>query len=306
MIVVVLGGSGFVGSHVRDALIKGGHEVRVLPAPRIDKAHVGCDASIPRELVDEYSSLFAGADAVVNCAGNPDASERDLNALLAANAISPAVVGQAAKMAQVGRLIHVSSAVVQGRRNTLDEGEETEAFSPYAQSKAEGERRVRRVFPQATIYRPPSVHAPSRRVTSMTARIASSPLATVAAPGHQPTPQALIENVAAAIAFLATAPSSPPAVVIHPWEGLSSSELMELLGGKRPLVLPRALARAICRGLEVIGSGIPLVAANARRVEMLWFGQAQGESWLTTAGWRPPEGKEAWRELGETFRGRRS
>ena len=302
MKIAVVGASGFVGTSVRECLTSQGHQIVGVHAPRVAAADVagGVDAHVSS--MNALAASFRGVQAVVNCSGNPDASEQNSDALLAANAVSPAVVARAARLAGVQRLVHVSSAVVQGRRPSLDESDETEEFSSYAFSKAEGERRVRQEFSQATVYRPPSVHSVSRRVTSMTARIARSPIATVAAPGDQPSPQALIGNVASAIAFLAVTERTPPPVVIHPWEGLTSLDVMELLGGKRPLVLPRSVASCICRALELAGTRVSAVAANARRVEMLWFGQGQGLSWLTSAGWSPPFGREAWRELGEEVR----
>lgn len=302
MRIAVVGASGFVGSAVREYLVGLGHEVIAVRAPRVAPANVAGGVETQEPATRTLAAGFRDVSAVVNCSGNPDASEQNSDALLAANAVSPSVVARAARLAGVKRLIHVSSAVVQGRRPSLDESDETEEFSSYAYSKAEGERRVRHEFPYATIYRPPSVHAVSRRVTLLTARIAGSPMATVAAPGDQPSPQALIGNVASAIGFLATTEMTPPAVAIHPWEGLTSLDVMELLGGKRPVVLPRGVARGFSRMLELAGARVPAVAANARRVEMLWFGQAQGDSWLSSAGWTPPEGRDAWRELGESIR----
>lgn len=302
MRIAVVGASGFVGGAVRESLIQEGHEVVAIRAPRVADANVAGGVEAHFAMVEDFAAKVRGVSAVINCAGNPDASERNNDNLLAANAISPAIVARATSAAGVPRLVHVSSAVVQGRRPSLDESDDTEEFSPYAFSKAEGERRVREEFPQVTVYRPPSVHAASRRVTSMTARIASSPIATVAAPGDQPSPQALIGNVASAISFLATINKTPPPVVIHPWEGLSSLDVMELLGGKQPLILPRGLALGVCRILGLAGGRVPAIAANARRVEMLWFGQGQTDSWLTSVGWTPPQGRDAWRELGSVVR----
>lgn len=306
MKIAIVGASGFVGSALKGVLSEQGHEVSEVRAPRVAHADAAGGLDAQGAAVDELVFEFEGLNAVVNCSGNPDASEQNGEELIAANAISPAVVARAAARAGVGRLVHVSSAVVQGRRPQLDETDSTEEFSAYAYSKAEGERLVRQESPTSTIYRPPSVHAESRRVTAMTAKIAGSPLATVAAPGSQHSPQALIGNVASAIAFLATTDKEPPAIVIHPWEGLTSLDVMELLGGKRPVVVPRALARGVCNGLELAGRKVPAVAANARRVEMLWFGQDQADSWLTSAGWTPPYGRDAWRALGETIRSRRA
>lgn len=304
MRIVVVGASGFVGSAVREVLTEQGHEVVPVKAPRVPASSFPNGGGLYASFGGELAARLLDVEAVVNCSGNPDASEQDEGELLAANALSPALVARAARQAGVGRLVHVSSAVVQGRRPVLDETDDTEEFSSYARSKAEGERRVRVEYPGATIYRPPSVHAVTRRVTVMTAKIAGSPLASVAAPGDQHSPQALIGNVASAIAYLATNEQAPPPVVIHPWEGLTATDVMELLGGKRPMVLPRAFARAVAQGLEFAGRRVPAVAANARRVEMLWFGQGQADSWLTSAGWSPPHGRDVWRELGNAVRSR--
>jgi nucleoside-diphosphate-sugar epimerase len=278
MKIVVVGASGFVGSAVIEVLANEGHEVVPVRAPRIAAKDASGKIDSLTPTVSELSARLLGAESVVNCSGNPDASEQNEDKLVAANAVSPSVVARAAREAGVSRLVHVSSAVVQGRRPVLDESDATEEFSSYARSKAEGERRVRQEFPTATVYRPSSVHAVTRRVTLLTAKIASSPLATVAAPGDQHSPQALIGNVASAIAFLATTDKTPPSVVIHPWEGLTSRDVMELLGGKRPTVLPRGIARSVSRGLELVGRKVSPVAANARRVEMLWFGQNLGRN----------------------------
>jgi hypothetical protein len=44
------------------------------------------------------------------------------------------------------------------------------------------------------------------------------------------------------------------------------------------------------------------LAANARRAEMLWFGQEQDESWLTLDGWAQPYGQDRWAEIGHVLR----
>jgi len=104
--------------------------------------------------------------------------------------------------------------------------------------------------------------------------------------------------VADAVAFLATTEAQPPAIVAHPSEGLTTASVLTFLGGRRPLEIPRTLAKAAVAVLTACGKVLPQVAANARRVEMLWFGQPQASSWLTEAGWSPPAGHDAWRELG--------
>lgn len=304
--VSVIGATGFVGSAVSTALEKRGCTVVRVPAPRLAGVHSGDVFSLVNASSDTRSALaasFAQSSVVVNAAGNPDASSRDTMSLNAANGALPGLAAAAAADAGVFRFIHVSSAVVQGRRAQLDETSHFDAFSSYASSKVLGEKAVLHFGAgNVVIYRPPSVHGIDRRVTRMIARIAASPFRSVARPGDAPSPQALITNVADAIAHLATVKDAPPSVVIHPWEGLTTSDVMRYLGGRDPHLVPPAIAAAVVKILAKAGTLQPRVAANARRVEMLWFGQGQADSWLTHSGWAPPADRREWIALGEAVR----
>ncbi len=302
--VAVVGAGGFVGGAV----------CRVLRDRGIDVVPVrlrvpACDPAVAAAAVVEYSESgalarqFAGLDAVVNAAGLPDAGAVDVAALTAANAVVPGLVARAARAAGVPRAVQVSSAVVQGRLPVLDGSAHHDAFSSYARSKSLGERLFLDGAPAGYVaYRPPSVHDTSRRVSRTLARLAASPLATVAAPPDAPTPQALIDNVAAAIVHLATTPSLPPPIVHHPWEGLTTASLLAVLGRRQPRVVPRPVARAVIAALALAARVTPRLAADARRVEMVWFGQPQAPSWLTGDGWAPPAGAAAWEDLGDRLR----
>lgn len=299
--VVVVGASGFVGSAVAAAAEQAGHTVVRLVAPRLATQDPrGHEA---RRAAGALVTAITGADVVVNCAGNPDASSADVVALRAANATLPAVVGAAASQAGVPRFVHVSSAVVQGRRPVLDDTDDHDAFSPYARSKADGEVAARAHGPAATVvYRPPSVHGPGRRVTRQLSRIAASPLSTVARPGTRPTPQTHIVDVADALVFLATSDVTAPPVVHHPWQGHTTAGLLRLLGCREPTELPEALARTVLATGAVLSRLVPRVGPYARRVEMIWFGQEQTPSWLTERGWRPVTTDEDWARLGRDAR----
>lgn len=299
MRVAVVGASGFIGRAVVNVLGAQGHDVRPVYGLRASGGiDVAGNAVFDSLGLDRVSAALTGCQAVVNAAGDPDASSTDLAALRLANAILPGMLAHVLADRGEGRLVHVSSAVVQGRAAVLTASEETDPFSPYARSKIEGEQMVTTLLPHRSIvYRPPSVHAPDRRVSRSVARLAHSPLRSVAAPGNLPSPQALVQNVASAIAFLATCEEDPPNVVIHPSEGMTTGQLLSVLGGRQPHVVPEVLARAMVRMLERLGRHSGLLAANARRVEMMWFGQAQEQSWLSTAGWQAPVGIEGWEDL---------
>lgn len=304
MTTVAVIGTGFVARLVVDAVNDRGATPLLVHAPRVSGRPGATVDDVATDYADEIRDLttrLAGVDVVVNAAGVPDASASGSDALFGANAVLPAIVGLAARAAGAHRFVHVSSAVVQGRRPVLDESWHTEEFSPYSASKILGERLAVAAAPgMTTVYRPPSVHATDRRVTRALARIARSPLSGVAGRGDRPTPQALGVNVGGAVAHLALTGSNPPEVVAHPWEGLTTGSLLRLLGGREPRHLP---ARLIRMGLQAARAGeglVPAGQAHARRLEMIWCGQEQAASWLTGDGWQPVTDEECWRELGRT------
>lgn len=291
--VAVIGASGFVGSAATQALLRRGAKVTALSAPRL----VGSSsASEVEEAVAQLQAQVSGADAVVNAAGVGAATGDDLEVLLGANAVLPAVIARAC--GDIARVVHVSSAAVQGRAKELDESRQTDAFSPYSHSKAVGETAVLSEGDNVVVFRPPGVHAASRSVSKSLARVARSPFSSVASPGNVGSPQALVDNVGDAIAYLALCNERPPTVVMYPSEGVTTASLLTSLGGKAPRQLPRFLAKAIIAVVTRAGSRSARVTANARRLEMMWFGQGQALSWLTSQGWTPPVGPTGWRDIG--------
>lgn len=306
MRIVVLGGSGFVGSAVVRSLRERAHDVEVVASPRVAPAPGLTAEGVVRtyaEAIEALAERFRGADAVICASGVPDATSRDNNGLVAANAASPALAAAAAHHVGVARFVYVSSAAVQGA-GVLDDSETYDAFSPYAASKIEGERWVRRTAPGSSVcYRPPGVHSATRSVSRRIAAFARSPLASVAGAGDAPTPQALVENVASALCHLVEFPTSPPTIVHHPWEGVTVEALLVSLSGlsKRPHHLPTNAARFVVRALTLAGQRVAPIAPQARRLEIMWFGQSQAPSWFSATGWAPVAGDSAWRDLGQSL-----
>jgi len=285
----VVGASGFIGRAIADDLRGRGLEVVSVPAPRVrlDPASVDGSGVASVAMLDpsvtSLSSRLAGVDVVVNAAGlaTPDAPASA--ELYGANALLPAIIGSAARAAGVPRLVHLSSAAVQGRRAVLDETSETAPFSPYSRSKALGESALLSMAAEygpgagtdLIIVRATSVQGPGRGTTDSLRRIARSPLASVAAPGNQPTVVSSLPGLVTFVRRVGTCSSPLPPILLQPWEGLSTSEVIRLAGGREPWLLPGWLCTMVLGVGRLIGHGIPEVAGLVRRVELMWHGQRQ-------------------------------
>ncbi len=150
--MVVTGGAGFIGSHVVDALIAGGHSVEVVDTLVAGKReHVNRGATLHEIDIRDYDSLQAicrGADAVFHLAALPrvqfsidypvETHDTNVNGTL--------TVLRAARDTHVRRLVFSSSSSVYGTQEVLpfDEKEQRpHPESPYALHKFVGEEYAR-------------------------------------------------------------------------------------------------------------------------------------------------------------------
>lgn len=309
---LVLGASGFVGGAVVAELRGRGLKVATLAAPRINSV-----ASTAQALADQarlftspgpstnaadYAALlqaFAGVDVVVNAAGMAAPGGAESPSMTGANALLPAVIALAAHAAGVKRLVHLSSASVQGHRRVIDETSDRAPFSAYSRSKALGEEVLEIVaggfapaaeeaLNVATI-RATSVQGPSRGTTLSLAKIAASPLASVASPGTAPTPVSSIDALSWFVAETGAFAGPVPALVLQPWEGLSVTDVLAAAGGAPPMVIPAWLCRPVlASGYFVSGLLGERLHGSLRRVELMWLGQEQTPGWAEEVGLVPP------------------
>lgn len=292
---VVLGGSGFVGSAVVAALQRSGIEARAVRAPRLASSAqtpVALAEEASREDITGLTALLKGADVVVNAAGLATPSAGGSTELSGANALLPAVVLRAAAAAGARRLIHLSSAAVQGRAALLDETPAVFPFSAYSHSKALGEQAItlqagRQPGISVVTLRATSVQGAGRPTTTALARLARSPLASVAAPGDAATPITSVTALADLVLVVGRHDGELPPIVLQPWEGLNVRSVLESAGG-RPRILPAALCRATVRaGYAASALLRGRLDGHVRRVELMWFGQAQIRGWAAEAGVAP-------------------
>lgn len=293
----VIGATGFVGREIARQLEISGWRVVPVPAPRVstalrDRESLLAESHEHEAHVVTMQQGLRGCDVVVMAAGlaTPDAPDSD--ALTGANALLPVLVARAAFRAGCGGILHISSAAVQGRVHTLNERETRSPFSPYSEAKALGEDAVlelgRHTGLPTCVFRATSVHGPARPATHALRRFARSPLSSVAAPGSAVTPLVSVTGLAASVVFLLDRLDVAPPIVLQPAEGATTRSVLVAAGGREPLRIPAPLARAVVAfGYRVIGRLQPRATGLVRRVELMWFGQAQEPGWLLRTGFKP-------------------
>ena len=195
-IVTVIGGSGFVGRYVCEALLKAGVRLRVAGRdPRRARflqplAQVGQIDFVAFDLArpDSIARAVDGASAVVNLAGLFDGP------LGAVHVEGPAEAARRAAHGGASAFVHVSAI-----------GADPASASRYGQTKGEGEAAVRAAFAAATIIRPSLVFGPEDQLTNRFARLAQLPILPVLAPATRFQP-VYVRDLAQAIARAALEP----------------------------------------------------------------------------------------------------
>lgn len=292
----VIGASGFVGSAIVARLNAEGISVDPIEVPRLATRSLDVDSIIDEAeqlegIIDSLAEAFASAQVVVNAAGLAAPNMQDLPPLMGANALLPAVIAIAAQRTGVRRVIHLSSAAVQGPRPVLDASEETAPFSAYSFSKTLGEEALLDLqdyfleehpesAPELCILRATSVQGRGRRTTELFAKMASSPFASVAGAGQGKSPVSSVYALAEFVVMLGTFPGELPTIVLQPWEGATVASASLDAGRRKPHHLPEWLCRAAIKaGYKVSELMNDRFSGSVRKVEVMWFGQGIDDSW---------------------------
>ncbi|MCG8469093.1 MAG: NAD(P)-dependent oxidoreductase [Gemmatimonadetes bacterium] len=157
--VLLTGGTGFLGSHIAEALVADGHELRCTVRATSDTRwidHLGVDL-LPLDLgrADaETSAALAGVDTVIHCGALTRA--RSEAEFMAVNAEGTGRVARAAADAGVRRFILISSLAARGPDGAPG------PISPYGRSKAAGERHLAEATGdmETVVIRPGGVYGP--------------------------------------------------------------------------------------------------------------------------------------------------
>lgn len=168
MKAALTGATGFVGSHLLDALVAREARVRCLVRPPAAATRLAAAGHyvVLGGLADApaLARLCEGADVVFHVAGAIAAVSEA--AFLAVNRDGTAAVAEAARAAGVSRLVYVSSLAVTGptaRGRRADESGPPAPVTAYGRSKGAGEDALRRAGVDFTIVRPPIVYGPRDR-----------------------------------------------------------------------------------------------------------------------------------------------
>jgi nucleoside-diphosphate-sugar epimerase len=247
-LVALTGGSGFVGSHVADALLASGYRVRAL-ARRPENPGWLKDA--PLEIVpgdvreaDSLEALVAGARAVVHVAGKTSA--RSEAEYMASNASGAANVASATRRsAPEAHLVLVSSQAAGGpSRNgaPVCAGDPPRPVSSYGRSKLAGEEAVRGVAGLAfTILRPGAVYGPRETAIRDLFVAASRGFVPVLAGGTPRVQMVYAEDLARAVlGALERGGRGETFFVAHPeiLEYRGIAETLATLPSRRPRLVP--------------------------------------------------------------------
>jgi dihydroflavonol-4-reductase len=172
VISLVTGATGFVGSHLAEALIKKGHTVRCTVRPTSDLVWL---KSLPVEYInaditDRESMIPAikGADYIFHAGGITKAKKE--SAYYKINAEASRILYELCREVnpEIKKIVHISSLAAAGPSETGNPKTESDSADPltfYGKSKLEGERYAReysRYLPIAII-RPPAVYGPREK-----------------------------------------------------------------------------------------------------------------------------------------------
>lgn len=239
-LVVLVGGSGFFGTHLAQELLGRGARLRIVSrrperAFRIKPLGNLGQVQFARGDVTRPESLapaLVGADAVVNLVG---AFAGDLDAIQGSGAGKVAAL---ARESGASAYVHVSAI-----------GADPEGETGYALSKAAGEAAVRGAFPTATILRPSVLFGPDDKFVNLFAGLIAA-LPALPVFGPEAKLQALfVDDAAAAVAEALAAPGAHGGKTFELGgpEALSMLELHQRIataqGRKRMLIeLPDAVS----------------------------------------------------------------
>lgn len=260
MRALVTGGTGFVGSHLIETLLRHGHEVRALVRSQAKATALGFKGvEWVRGDLDDPAALrhaAGGIDVVYHVAGLVAA--RNEAEFLEVNAGGTRRLLEAS--GEASRFVLVSSLAAAGpaiRGRPLTGAEPPRPVTQYGRSKLAAEEVVRSGPTPWTIVRPPAVYGPRDREMFRLFRSAQLGVAPVFGAGDQELSLVYGPDLAEAIAAIGTSPTAAGRIYYpaHP-ELVTTQELVRTIGramGRevRVIRIPEAVGRGV---LQITGA----------------------------------------------------
>ena len=256
MKVFVTGGTGFLGTHLVNALLARGDDVTCLV--RSDEKAQALERRgihTVRGDLDDPAALragCAGAEVVYHLAGR--IAGRNAADFMAANRDGTARLLDAAATARPGRFVFVSSIAAAGPTepgHPVDETRPPHPVTPYGHSKLAAEALVRGLATPWTIVRPPVVYGEWDRATLDIFRLARRGVMPLFGDGLQEISIVHAQDVTSALVTVATSDRTAARVYFaaHP-QSTTGRGLALAVGeavGRTPLLIP--VPRPVVRGI---------------------------------------------------------
>jgi uncharacterized protein YbjT (DUF2867 family) len=270
-LVVLVGGSGFVGKHLAQALLARDarlrvasrfpeHSLAIKPLGNLGQVQLArCDVTRPESL----PRVLAGAEAVVNLVG---AFAGDLDAVMGKGA---GAVAAAASQAGARAFVQISAI-----------GADAEGDTGYARAKAAGEAAVLAAFPKATILRPSALFGQDDNFLNMLARFTALPVLPVFAPEAKMAPL-FVDDCAAAIANALANPAAHGGKVFEVAgpEAVTMAELNRRIAaacGRKPLLIE--LPDLVSEGFATLTGWLPAAPLTRQQWLLLKAGNVASGS----------------------------
>jgi NADH dehydrogenase len=273
-LVTIIGGSGFLGRHVVQALARQGHRIRVA-VRRPDLAGHVQPLGFPGQIMPVQANLrypesvaaaCVGADIVINLVGV--LYESGGQTFSALHAHGARVAARCAHEAGASQFIQISAI-----------GADADSSSVYARTKAAGEAAAREEFKDAVIIRPSIIFGPEDNFFNQFAAMARfSPCLPLIGGGRTLFQPVFVGDVAAAIARIVADGVAGKTYEFGGPATMSFKEILQLVlkvTGRKRLLVP--LPFPIARMIGSIAGLLPHPVLTADQVDLLRYDNVVSE-----------------------------
>jgi nucleoside-diphosphate-sugar epimerase len=281
--ILVTGGTGFIGTHLLKRLAAGGEVVRALVR------RTRTPRTLPPGAEPAYGDLASGegieaalhgADTVIHLAGVTKAlhtADYYTGNRTATENLVNAMAGRGLRFVHVSSLAAIGPA---GGGLAVSEDDEPHPLTHYGKSKLDGERVVRRIAPDAVIVRPPVVYGPGDTDVFQLLKAISRGLVLEISGGERWFSAIYVEDLVDGLLAAARAPRAAGRTyfLAHAkpvsWTQLGSTAARIMSRTPRVVTVPFAVAAAIGACAEVWGriTGKPGILSREKIAEARCMG----------------------------------